>query len=98
MIAPIKSMAQGRELPGVGLGVWGVQGPARLTSRTRSLPRSATSRLPQRSMANPAGELRCVDLALSPSPLNPKIPVPAIVVMVPAVSTLRMLCSKSSAM
>ena len=59
------------------------------TLRTRSFPASTIKRLPAGSIAMPVGKLKSALVAAIPSPLNPSVPVPATVLMLPDVSTLR---------
>src|SRR5690242_16880505 len=61
------------------------------TLRMRSLPESAMYRLPAPSRDTPCGKFICALDAGPPSPENPPTPVPAMVVIVPLVSTRRML-------
>ena len=63
--------------------------PSTPIRRTRSFPRSATYRFPKSSSASPYGRASWAPTAGPPSPLNPAIPVPAIVVTVPPSPTLR---------
>ena len=59
------------------------------TLRTRWLPLSTTNMVPPASTARPPGKFKEARVAWPPSPLNPAVPVPATVVMLPAVSTFR---------
>src|SRR5881296_1293217 len=72
--------------------------PAVLTLRIRLLPSSAMYTFPAGSTATPTGKLNSAEVAGPPSPLNPSLPLPAIVVMIPAVSTLRIRRFPASAM
>src|SRR5690242_20704856 len=61
-----------------------------LSFRTRLLFWSAIYKLPALSNAMPDGEFNDALSAGPPSPANPDVPLPATVVMMPALSTLRM--------
>ncbi len=66
--------------------------PAGDTSRTRLLPWSAMKRSPAASTANPTGlpaRLSSAAVAGPPSPLKPRVPLPATVVIVPDGDTSR---------
>ena len=67
-----------------------VDGFRKLTLRMRWLLWSAMKRLPAPSRATPKGKAKLALVAGPPSPLNPEMPFPATVVMIPEVSTLRM--------
>ena len=66
-----------------------VAAPTDSTWRTRLFFESAMSRLPAVSTWMRAGLLISAAVAGPPSPLEPPLPVPTTVVMVPAGSTLR---------
>src|SRR6266705_3023330 len=72
--------------------------PAVSTLRIRLFPRSEMYTLPAASTATPLGSFNDAEVAGPPSPLNPSLPLPAIVVIVPAVSTLRIRRFPASAM
>ena len=57
-----------------------------VTSRTRQLPVSAMNRSPDASSAMPEGSWSCAPTAAPPSPANPGMPVPAMVVAPGAVA------------
>ena len=65
--------------------------PPLVTLRTRLPPNSAMYRLPAASTATPNGVLSCAPPAALPSPPKPAVPLPAAVLMVPFVATLRTL-------
>ena len=65
--------------------------PAGVTRRMRFEARSVINKLPAASNAMPVGWFSCALVACPPSPLEPAIPLPAKVLMMPvAVVTLRM--------
>src|ERR1022692_977423 len=68
------------------------------TVRIRWLPVSAMNRLPKASTATPYGTLSCASVAGPPSPLNPAVPVPATVVIIPPADTFRIRWLPASAM
>ena len=72
--------------------------PAEVTLRTASLPLSAMKTLPDGSTATPKGLFKRAPVAGPKSPLKPAVPVPAIVVMMPLVATLRTTLESRSAM
>src|SRR5437764_638988 len=63
--------------------------PAVSTLRIRRFPASAMYTLPAGSTATPLGSYNEAEVAGPPSPLNPCLPLPAMVLMIPAVLTLR---------
>src|ERR1019366_7246980 len=63
--------------------------PLTETFRTRLPPNSVTYRLPAASKAKPNGAFNCALAAAPPSPVDPAVPVPAKVVIVPVDATLR---------
>ena len=64
----------------------------------RWLPVSAMKRLPRLSTVTPDTSFNCALVAGPPSPLKPALPLPAAVVMMPLLSTLRMRALPKSAM
>ena len=66
-----------------------VMTPEGSTLPTRWFP-SEKNRFPMWSTATPKGESNRASMAGPPSPLKPRSPVPATVLMTPEVSTLRM--------
>ena len=72
--------------------------PEGSTLRMRWLARSAMKKLPLPSTATPLGKAKPALVAGAPSPLKPEMPLPATVVMMPEVSTLRMRLLFRSAM
>ena len=75
--------------PGVPVPATVVMTPLVFTIRTRALRRSAIKRLPALSNAIPVGFCSCALVAWPSSPPKLGSPVPAKVVMMPSVSTLR---------
>src|SRR5438552_1157649 len=69
-----------------------------LTSRIRLLRESAKKRFPAPSTATPVGKHSRAEVAGPPSPLKPKLPFPATVVIVPSGVTSRIRWLKVSAM
>ena len=63
--------------------------PSGVTLRTTSFPVSAMNKLPVESTATPNGPLICALVAAPPSPVNPAVPLPATVVMVPLAAIRR---------
>src|SRR3990172_6505759 len=59
------------------------------TLRTRSLKESATNTLPTPSTATPYGEFSWAPVAAPPSPENPGVPVPAMVLINPVTASTR---------
>src|ERR1035441_9857455 len=58
--------------------------------RMRRLTESAIYTLPEESTATPVGKLISALAPADPSPLNPAVPLPAMVLMFPLLSILRM--------
>ena len=76
-------------VPSVPLPARVVMMPSGATLRTTKFPLSAMSRLPEASTYRPVGSLSSAWEAGPLSPVYPAVPVPATVVMMPLVSTLR---------
>src|ERR1039457_3865884 len=64
--------------------------PAAVTFRMRLLVSSAMKRLPALSTATPSGSRSSAEVAGPPSPLKPRVPLPATVLIAPAGATFRM--------
>ena len=84
--------------PGSPVPATVVMVPERSTRRMRWFPESAMKMFPVVSTATPAGLCSCAARAGPWSPLKPRSPVPATVVMVPERSTRRMRWFPKSAM
>ena len=76
--------------PGAPLPATVLMTPPGVILRMRWLPQSARNRFPLASNATEDGADRLAAVAGPPSPLNPAVPVPAMVVMIPPGVILRM--------